>query len=259
MNIPKIIHSIWLGNSEKPAIVLKCFSTWKKFHPEYDFFHWNLENTSHIKNRFFREAVLAEKWAFASDYLRLYVLSTYGGLYLDSDLEVFQCLDEFLENEFFLGFEVYKGKALPMTAIIGAKKGNKIIGHIMSHYNKSFVVGKGYDMTPNTKIFAEELKLFGLNHPFNPRLHLTLKPKNSRIYPAYYFCTPEKDEPSYAMHHFQGSWIDGHKLILQISLLIFTLFIAKNNSWEKNKYRPPKKNKTICFRIKKYNFVISFD
>lgn len=120
LGIPRIIHYIWLGGHEKDPLFQKCMSSWKKFCPDYTFIEWNEKRIPNIKNQFFHEAIQAKKWAFASDYLRLYVLYHFGGLYFDTDLEVTANLDCFLSHDFFCGFE--NDNRSPQTALLGAKK-----------------------------------------------------------------------------------------------------------------------------------------
>lgn len=111
--IPKIIHYIWLGSAKKPELLQKCMQSWQKNCPDYQIMEWNSENTKDIDNIYFREALTSEKWAFASDYLRLYVLERYGGIYVDTDTEITNNLDPFLKHDFFTGYEIYDGLYFP--------------------------------------------------------------------------------------------------------------------------------------------------
>ena len=73
-------------------------------------------------NQYVQEAYKAKKWAFISDYFRLYALYNYGGIYFDTDNEVFKSFDEFLHLDFFSGYENFNGLISPFTAVVGAKK-----------------------------------------------------------------------------------------------------------------------------------------
>ncbi|MEN7470513.1 glycosyltransferase family 32 protein, partial [Providencia stuartii] len=88
--IPKIIHYIWVGNNPKPQFVLDCIETWKQHLPDYEIMEWGNDCLETINNTYVNEAIKNKKWAFASDYIRLYALYNYGGIYLDSDVEVTQ-------------------------------------------------------------------------------------------------------------------------------------------------------------------------
>ncbi len=103
--IPKIIHYCWFGGAPKSAFIKRCMQTWKKKLPDYKWKEWN-ESTFDINSvPFVREAYKAKKWAFVSDYVRLYALYTEGGIYMDTDVKVIKSFDEFLTYNFFSAHE----------------------------------------------------------------------------------------------------------------------------------------------------------
>ena len=92
--IPKIIHYCWFGGKEKPKDVLDCIASWKKYCPDYKIIEWNETNYDVHKNQYMSDAYKERKWAFVSDYARIDVVYTYGGIYLDTDVEVIKPLNE---------------------------------------------------------------------------------------------------------------------------------------------------------------------
>ena len=84
-NIPKIIHYCQFGNSPKTKLVKKCIASWQKYLPEYEIREWNNADILNCNNQYVQEAYKAKKWAFISDYFRLYALYNYGGIYFDTD------------------------------------------------------------------------------------------------------------------------------------------------------------------------------
>ena len=154
-NIPKIIHYCWFGNSPKTKLVKKCIASWQKYLPEYEIREWNNADILNCNNQYVQEAYKAKKWAFISDYFRLYALYNYGGIYFDTDNEVFKSFDEFLHLDFFSGYENFNGLISPFTAVVGAKKGNSIIKDLLDEYNDlHFIKPNGeYDLcTITTRI-----------------------------------------------------------------------------------------------------------
>lgn len=95
MNIPKKIHYCWFGKGEKPKIVKMCIESWREKLPEYEIKEWNEENFDISINNYVKQAYEAKKYAFVSDYVRLYALYIEGGIYMDTDVEVLKSLDEF--------------------------------------------------------------------------------------------------------------------------------------------------------------------
>lgn len=128
----KTIHYCWFGRGEKPALVRRCIDSWKKFMPEYSITEWNEDNFDININQFVKEAYSDRNFAFVSDYVRAYVLFNYGGIYMDTDVEVLKSFDEFLSDSFFAGFE--EGNFVG-TCVMGAEKGSEMMQIYMNHYN----------------------------------------------------------------------------------------------------------------------------
>lgn len=209
--IPKIIHYCWINNDEKsflPESVQDCISTWKKYLPDYEIKEWNINNFDINKNDYVKEAYNAKKYAFVSDYIRLYVLYNYGGIYMDTDVKVLKSFNELLKNKAFMGFESLNRVA---TCVIGAEKESVVIKEMLDLYNnRNFINHKGeIDLTPNTVIIKPILK------KYNIKFNNILQEKNAvTIYPIEYFCpfNPLTEEMnltnnSYAVHLFSASWI----------------------------------------------------
>lgn len=99
--IPKIIHYCWFGGNPKPKIIKQCIASWKKYCPDWEIIEWNEDNFDISSVPYMKEAYEAQKWAFVSDVARLIVLYKYGGVYLDTDVEIL------VENPFeqYLGYE----------------------------------------------------------------------------------------------------------------------------------------------------------
>lgn len=103
--IPKKIHYCWFGRNPKPALAEKCIASWKKYCPDYEIIEWNEDNFDLDCNGYTRYCYDNKKWAFLSDFVRLEVVSQYGGLYFDTDVELLRSPDEFLQYGAFYGFE----------------------------------------------------------------------------------------------------------------------------------------------------------
>lgn len=209
--IPKVIHYCWINDNKNyhlPEMVQECISSWKKFLPDYEIKEWNINNFDINKNDYIREAYEAKKYAFVSDYIRLYVLYKYGGIYMDTDVKVLKSFNDLLKNKAFMGFESMNRIA---TCIIGSEKGNQIIKEMLNLYNdKHFIKKNGeYDLTPNTVLIKSILKKYDIIY------NNILQKKNIiTIYPIEYFCslngmTGEINVTlnSYAIHLFNASWL----------------------------------------------------
>lgn len=229
--IPKIIHYIWLGSLPKPDLVLKCIESWKKYCPDYEIKEWNDATTAHIENEYFRQAVEAKKWAFASDFLRLYAIRNEGGFYCDSDLEITRPIDEMCQYSFVTGYENFEGYYKPVTAFMGAEKGNEIIQELIKEYEtQPFIVDGKPDLTTNTiRITRCFQQKYGIMPPFDGH-DTTYLTDSSIIFPSYYFCTPEEGKINYTIHHFNGSWLipKNYKRINILSIWHYRFAIFKH-------------------------------
>lgn len=206
--IPKIIHYCWFGDNEKPELVKKCIDSWKTFLPDYEIREWNNRDLENCNIKYVQDAIKEKKWAFVSDYFRLYALYNYGGIYLDSDNEVFKSLDDFLNLDFFTGYEEIKNKVHAFTALVASQKENTIVKDLLDEYNTlSFYDEDGnLNLCTNTqRVENYFIRKFGLKKPFDAKNPFYLN-ETSVIFPSNYFCSYDEDI-SYAVHHFNGSWL----------------------------------------------------
>jgi len=207
--IPKIIHYCWFGYGEKPEIVKKCIESWKINLSEYKIIEWNEKNFDINTNSYVKEAYDSKKFAFVSDYVRIYALYNYGGIYLDTDVEVFKNFDDLLDNDSFWGYEQENYIA---TSTIGSKKGNKLIKDFLKSYkDKTFIKEDGrFDELTNVAIITKILEAYGLNR--NGQYQKI--DEIATFYPQTYFspydyinCRKFITENTYCMHHFYKSWL----------------------------------------------------
>ena len=216
--IPKIIHYCWFGDNHTQQQIdnlNKVVSHWKEKCPDYKIIEWNESNFDISKNRFASEAYLCRKWAFVADYARMKVLEEYGGIYLDTDVELLNNFDNFLDLPAFFGFE---SKWYICTAVIGAEKHNKLIKAWLSFYEKkSFILPIGaLRFTPNVRILTRILKRTDCNFKGNNSYQVL---NDCVIYPNDYF-SPKNyhtkeiklTDNTVSIHHFNGSWTNYYQI-----------------------------------------------
>lgn len=208
-NIPKIIHYCWFGKGKKSKLIEKCMKTWKKYMPDYEIMEWNEENFDINCNQYVKQAYENRKYAFVSDYARLYALYNYGGIYFDTDIEVVKNIDKYIKNRDVYGFE---RKDIIMTGVMISKKNSEIIKKFMeAYYNISFVNDDGsFNTLTNTCRFTKILKEYGLVCNNEKQI---LKNEIADIYPLEYFCAYDMDNSHFiptkntvTIHHYDGSW-----------------------------------------------------
>jgi len=140
--IPKVIHYCWLSGEKYPELVLRCIDSWRHVLPDYEFCLWDSSRFDVGSSVWVKEAVECGKYAFASDYIRLFALYHFGGIYLDCDVEMLRGFDDLLELPYFVGKE--NSKHGIEAAVIGAEKGCEWIGKCLEYYgNRHFITADG--------------------------------------------------------------------------------------------------------------------
>ncbi len=151
--IPKIIHYCWLSGDKYPRLVNKCIKSWYKLLPDYEIRLWDAQSFDFDSVPFVKQAFERRKYAFVSDYIRLYALYHFGGVYLDSDVMCYRRFDDWHNLDFFTGVEIRSNEPEHFwieAAIMGASPGNLMIKDCMACYEtKPFVRSDGsLDCTP---------------------------------------------------------------------------------------------------------------
>lgn len=216
--IPKIIHYCWLSNDPYPGAIQYCIDSWKKKLPDYEFILWNFDRFPKGKSKWVDEAFAARKYAFAADYIRLYALYNFGGIYLDSDVEVLRPFDDLLNLPYFLGMEGTPSGI--EAATLGFEKGNEMIGNLLKRYEgRSFYKEDGeIDKEPLPYIIRNEIDT---NFKYCPIIDVSDFDYDSgviNVFPVDWFSPKSWDtkeitvtEKTYSIHHFEGSWLDDYK------------------------------------------------
>lgn len=170
---------------------------------------WN-EDTFDIQCcPFVKEAYAVQKWTFILDYAQLFILNKYGGIYMDTDMEVIRPLDRFLFHKAFSSFE---NNTHISTGIIGAEASNPWIAYLLIYYDtRHFIMRNGRcDTTTNVKIITKMTK--DICH-FNTNNTYQELSNNVVLYPKEYFSPKDYEtgqihctDNTYAIHNFNGSW-----------------------------------------------------
>ena len=162
--IPKIIHYCWFGRGEMPELVQTCIASWHTHMPDWEYRLWTEDNfDASTAPRYVQEAYAAKKYAFVSDYVRLWALEREGGLYMDVDFEVYKPFDDLMEQyDAFVGYEGSKRNPV-MMGVIAAKAHHPWIQGMMQTYeSRGFLKEDGsLDMTPNTGYFLNWMQEYG--------------------------------------------------------------------------------------------------
>lgn len=199
--IPKIIHYCWFGGNLKPEIVERCMESWRKYCPDWEIVEWNEENYDIRTVAFMSEAYDAKKWAFVSDVARLDIIYRHGGVYMDTDVELFAPLDPLTAHDAFFVFETER--SVNSGVGFGAVKGHCSVEQMLNVYSDMHFAQDGSYRIILCPKFNTEALLF---------LYPTLKldGKTQEI-DGVRFCSCG-EYAAFAKHHGTASWGAGPKL-----------------------------------------------
>ena len=227
--IPKIIHYCWFGGNPLPELEQRCLASWHEYMPDWEYKWWN-EETFDIAAAplYVRQAYEARKYAFVSDYVRLWALEKFGGLYMDVDFMVYRPFDDLMDKySAFAGYEGSKRNPVMQGVIASEAHGAWVTDMLRTYNTRVFIKEDGsLDMTPNTSYFSDRLEsqgfvADGVEKDFYVKSISNLKFQISNleepmfflhVFPVHYFCpvlTTGEDvwtEETYCEHKGESSW-----------------------------------------------------
>lgn len=218
--IPKIIHYTWFSGEPFPESIKQCIDSWKSHLVGYEFRLWDIKAIETIDSDYLRETLSARKWAYAADYVRLYALSKFGGIYLDTDVFVYSNFDAFLNHSMFIGKETSIHFTGPHSAqhltshCMGAEKEHPFVLRCLQYFeDRHFVLSNNQNLPATLRynfvllpyIQAEIARPLGYDwKPLNQKIqHLN---EGVVVYPSNYFDAVNMSSPAVCRHLALGSW-----------------------------------------------------
>ena len=208
-----MIHYCWFGRGEMPELARSCIASWHKYMPGYEYKLWSEDNFDIDSNQYVKEAYDARKFAFVSDYVRLYALYNEGGLYLDTDVEVLKPFHPLMQLSGFIGFEGSKHHPVGTGTIACLPKGEWVTEQLQSYKDAHFINSDGtYDIMTNPIRISRIMAKNGFIQNGEEQDY-----KDMHIFPTDFFCPRQTTgeffltDNTYCDHHFMGSWDDQAK------------------------------------------------
>lgn len=218
--IPKTIHYCWFGRGEMPELALKCIESWHKYMPDWEYKLWNEDNFDVNSTPYTKEAYESRKFAFVSDYVRLYALYHEGGLYMDVDFEVYKPFDELMVHPAFAGYEGSKHIPVMMGVVASHPYGEWVKEQLDYYAQRHFLQLDGsLDMTTNVTYITKKMMEQGLVCDGQEKDY-----KDLHVFPVDYFCPRQttgeyfRTANTYCEHKGLDSWSDHNKKPLLLRL-----------------------------------------
>jgi hypothetical protein len=217
------------------GLVYRCVASWKKYCPDYELKLWNEDNYDLSQTPLYvRQAYEAKKYAFVSDYARLDVVCRYGGFYLDTEVDLFRGLDDFLPYRAVFGYLAYNQITTGLG--FGSVANSEVVKDMRDNYKKAaFRYPNGeYNMVdcPRYETDYFRTRRYEINN--------VLSLQNGILFlPSSFLCSLDLAEcgnghrlhslyalsdNSYALHHCASSWFSSD---------VFDAFTAKKQSLER--------------------------
>lgn len=198
--IPKIIHFCWFGGGEYSPLMQKCMNTWQIYCPDWEIKKWDESNIPE-GIPYLKHALEKKLYAFAADYMRFYALQEFGGIYLDTDVEIIRCLTPLLEYDAFAASESRNGVMLN-GAVIGGMPNAPLFQQILKYYTEMSPIV--FKTIPHviTEIYLKDQNLLKVLdaetfYPYNPYdANQTVK--------QLMYC--DITENTLAIHHWHKTW-----------------------------------------------------
>ncbi|MDR2020577.1 MAG: hypothetical protein LBQ14_07425 [Treponema sp.] len=230
----KIIHRIFFNFDNKPDPFLPYLKTWREQLPDFEIMEWNKDNLPLNLNAYTSYMAQKKNHAYLSDYFRCWLLSKYGGAYLDADIEILngekfreiyteaQTADDYT---LFIGIESVKtGGLTPHSMGIKCGETHPLLNFLMNLYETAFttpmkyVIGK-FPMPDVVSLYFMELEENGYTLSRKGcffDLSQTIITGGIKIYSQDYFSPTTNynnnmmlsaySENTCLCHHFAATW-----------------------------------------------------
>jgi mannosyltransferase OCH1-like enzyme len=209
--IPKIIHYCWFGQNPIPENFQNYINNWQYLMPDYRIVKWD-ESNSPLYISYIQNAQKNKMWANISNYVRLYALWQYGGIYLDTDVEVLKSFDELIVSESgILGFEsgdFDNNRIVVNNAVMLFPSRHWFIKECIEYIESNFYGTEAANIS-SPKMTTFLLKKYGLRvYKKQNIVDMLLLPRQF-FYPYNYdeeFTTECIKEDTFTIHHWAKTW-----------------------------------------------------
>ena len=178
--------------------------------PDYEYKLWNEDNFDVNAVPYTKEAYEARKFAFVSDYVRLWALEREGGIYMDVDFEAYKSFDDLLQWNAFAGFEGSKHLPLMMGVCASEPHGEWVSEMLEAYQGRHFLKPDGQpDLTTNVQFVTSKMHEKGFAQNGKEQDY-----KDLHVFPVEYFCPRQttgdyfRTGNTYCEHFGTSSWAE---------------------------------------------------
>jgi hypothetical protein len=249
VNIPKVIHFIWIGPKPFPAESVKNIQSWVDNHPQWTFKFWTdrPRDLPHPKMQLAKTSDFAflklascygdsDNFAEKADLLRYEILYQEGGVYADHDVKCLHAFDPLNEAyDFYCGLELPSDTCLSSSVhctnnLIAVRPGHPILKNCLDWLEEKWQrIGQAYPGNDKEAIinrvahrtfwaFAESVRNLASKSDFK-----------DMVFPAYYFNASSDDKALMARHLYAGTWFENETKFEKMARERLMLLSKKTN------------------------------
>ena len=194
-----------------------CIETWRTLLPDYTIILWT-DSLLDCKSSYAKNALNNANWGNLGNLLRYAALYTYGGIYLDVDIQVVRSFDPLLNNQCFLGCQSSSPLHwLANSAVMGSVQGHWFLGYLLKTLLEKYT-GNENPSISGVHLPSKALIEFGLlkyrdvpqvidDIVLLPTRYFHPIPYNKKVMLACSEQTLSAD--TYCVHHWTNSWNQG--------------------------------------------------
>ena len=216
--IPKIIHYIWFGDPSKRP--MDRINRWKEVLTGWEFKEWNESNLDIDKYPYVKTAYDLQRYGICIDPFRPYLLYAYGGVWLDTDVNVYRDFSDLIDCNLLVGRHYRYGMGVSL-GVLGAEPGNRVMKEHLAYYDERWTKSTTSAQEISASVFAATHGAYNAPEPIFlaivRRLYGADMPRerdNTTADGVLRFELPEvlsikmKSNPGscYAEHLYEGSW-----------------------------------------------------
>jgi Glycosyltransferase sugar-binding region containing DXD motif len=210
--IPKRLHYVWVG-SKLPDKQRAFIETWQRTNPDYELVEWN-EGNIDLKLPAIARAYAQRRWATVADIARLIAVYEQGGIYLDTDFQVYRSLDNLLSHRCFFVFQYEEHPTdWVCNGVFGAEARHPFIGKAISAILQIRPIPLGLERPTRygPKLITRLLREQGLRHysPHGVKLGDIFVYQKTVFFPFAYgeaFSDSCIGDDTLAAHFWERSW-----------------------------------------------------
>ena len=194
--LPRLFHRIWFGPRPLSEEHLRFGEGWLRLHPGWELVLWTEKNLPRLDLQTYFDR--GYSYSLKSDIARYEILRSFGGVYLDVDVECRKNIEPLLA-----GAEVvagYERAGTLCTAVMGSAAGDPLWGQILKDLPGVIEIHGGNSGQAGPVLFSRYAAACPRVRTF-PR---------EVFYPYGWWEKHRRSEPfpeAYAVHHWEGSWL----------------------------------------------------